>query len=61
MLKRYPLILRVCFLFLLPGLLILSGCSTVAGMWADSPVEQTESKAVIAPASPTGHISALAE
>ncbi len=59
MLNRCPLILRVCFLSLLPGLLILSGCSTVAGMWADSPVEQTESKAVIAPASPTGHISVL--
>jgi len=28
-------------------------------MWADRPVEQTESKAVIAPASPTGHISVL--
>ncbi len=59
MLKRYPLILRACFLSLLSGLLVLSGCSTVAGLWADSPVEQTESKAVVATASPTGQISVL--
>jgi len=60
MLKSCPLTLRACFLsLLLSGLLVLSGCSTVAGLWADSPVEQTESKPVVAPAPPTRHISVL--
>ncbi len=60
MLKSCPLTLRACFLsLLLSGLLVLSGCSTVAGLWADSPVEQTESKPVVAPAPSTRHISVL--
>jgi len=58
MLKHCPQALRAYSLsLLLPGLLVLSGCSTVAGLWSDSPSEQVESKPVVAPVAPTGHIS----
>jgi len=60
MLKHCPQALRAYSLsLLLPGLLVLSGCSTVAGLWADSPPEQAESTPVAAPVAPTGHISVL--
>jgi len=61
MLIRCPLILRACSLaLLLPGALAVSGCSTVAGLWADdAPAEQTEVRPAVSRMAPAGKISVL--
>ncbi len=55
---NHPL-MRVCLLpLIVSGLMLSSGCSSVSGLWSDSP-QQSEAKPVaVAPAS-TGHMSVL--
>jgi len=57
-------LMRACFLTLtVSGLMALSGCSTVSGMWSgmwsDSAPRQTETKPAVALATSTDHISVL--